>query len=529
MECCFSNSGIMEANQQACDTDKQRTRIPGTLPDRGSHNIKGDYTKMYLAHYELIEQPFQTSPDPKFLWLGRKHKEALDCLMDGILKSQGFLLLTGDIGSGKTTLVNFLVETLNDEITVVSIPDPDLEALEFFGFIAHSLELEREFNSKPAFLLSFLEFLIQCHKSMEYVLIIIDEAQKISLDMLDELCLILDIDRSYTNVLNILLVSQGDFKTILLDTDNVTLREKITVEYNLEPLTVAETREYIAYRLKVAGNGREIFSPNSMLEIFAFSKGYPRLINTICDRALLEGYSNNLQTITPEVIKACARELTLPGEAERSKVGAVEPRRRMTVKWRWLVALSLAMLIVLSKFSVPSTYYHDGLANMRMYYGQLFEESKTLLSELALSWTQMVEHLGSVLVKILPAEQEAKHSDLRASTQPRHSSEVEVTEAAICKDVVRLAPVRSGTRFAASLGKLYCFTRVTGAKSPTRITHVWYLEGTEKSRVNLAVNSANWRTYSMKIIRSSQVGAWQVEVLDSAGTVLKTLEFEVKP
>ena len=118
---------------------------------------------------------------------------------------------------------------------------------------------------------------------------------------------------------------------------------------------------------------------------------------------------------------------------------------------------------------------------------------------------------------------------LQATSQSQETSQLEVTAAAMCKNVVDLEPVDSGTSFPVSLGMLYCFTKVTAAQSPTQITHVWYFDGTERARVGLAVHSVSWRTYSSKIIQPHEMGAWSVDVLDSNGKVLRTLEFEVKP
>ena len=118
---------------------------------------------------------------------------------------------------------------------------------------------------------------------------------------------------------------------------------------------------------------------------------------------------------------------------------------------------------------------------------------------------------------------------LQATSQSQETSQLAVTAAAMCKNVVDLEPVDSGTSFPVSLGMLYCFTKVTAAQSPTQITHVWYFDGTERARVDLAVNSVSWRTYSSKIIQPHEMGAWSVDVLDANGKVVKTLEFEVRP
>jgi type II secretory pathway predicted ATPase ExeA len=466
---------------------------------------------MYKSYYNLTQRPFELSPDPKFLWLGEKHREALAILNYGDSHKQGFILLTGEVGTGKTTLINALVNSLDDDTIVALVSDPKVERIEFFNLVANSFNIKHAIQNKLDFITYFEEFLLSAHRNNKKIFLIIDEAQYISVDILEELNFIFDIDRNLTEILSILLVGQSEFSTILLNTNNLALRETITVELNLEPLRLGEVREYIEYRLKVAGNGREIFTSSSIREIYAFSKGCPRLINIICERALLTGYLDNLQTIMPEVIKECAQELTLPDEAERSEAGAPEPRRReWNIQRRRVVAISSSLLIILSGFLLTSKYHND-------YTGLEFSLTKT------------VQYLDSFVAKIPLPDLELWFRDQRDITQTKETSEVAVAVAAICKKVANLDPVGSGTSFAASLGKLYCFTKVTGAQSPTRITHVWYFEGTEKARVDLAVNSASWRTYSSKIVRPDQLGAWHVNVLDSVGTVLKTLKFEVKP
>jgi general secretion pathway protein A len=379
---------------------------------------------MYESYYNLTQRPFELSPDPKFLWLGQKHWEALAILKYGNSNKQGFILLTGEVGTGKTTLINALVNSLDDDTIVALVSDPKFERMEFFNLIANSFNIKHAVQNKLDFTTYFKEFLLSAHRNNKKIFLIIDEAQYISVDILEELSFILDIDRNLTEILSILLVGQSEFNTILLNTNNLALRETITVELNLEPLRLGEVREYIEYRLKVAGNGREIFTPSSIREIYAFSKGYPRLINIICDRALLTGYSDNLQTIMPEVIKECAQELTLPGEAERSEVGAPEPRRRKwSIQRRRVVAISSSLLIILSGFLLTSKYHNDYLANTRRYYGQLFEKSKALLPGLEFSYTKMVEYLDSFVAKIPLPDLELWFRDLRDITQTKETSQ----------------------------------------------------------------------------------------------------------
>ena len=290
---------------------------------------------MYLSLYHLKENPFQISTDPRFLWLGPKHEEGLATLRYGVLDKKGFLLLTGDVGTGKTTLVNALLNTLGKNTLVAVIRDPNLETLDFFNYISHAFNMGKEFNSKSSFLIYFEQFLNEVHAAGKTVLLIIDEAQRISQELLEEVRLLSNIERHDCKLLNIFFVGQIEFNDILLRPENRAIRQRITVNYTIPALTEAETGLYIQHRLEVAGEPEtgtkesveqdpgpseapEIFSPEAVQEIFSFSGGYPRLINIICDRCLLTGFVEDAATITPEIVRECREELRIP-ESELSR------------------------------------------------------------------------------------------------------------------------------------------------------------------------------------------------------------------
>jgi len=295
---------------------------------------------MYLSFYHLRENPFQISTDPKFLWLGPKHEEGLATLKYGVVDRKGFLLLTGDVGTGKTTLVNALLNTLGEDILVAVIRDPNLEPLDFFNYIAHAFKIGREFDRKGSFLIHFEKFLIEAHAAGRTVLLIIDESQRITQELLEEVRLLSNIERHDCKLLNIFFVGQIEFNDILLRSENRAIRQRITVNYTIPALTEAETGNYIRHRLEVAGlpadesaagqgqksetDGKgkdgpepptpqkEIFTPGAVQEIFSFSRGYPRLINVICDRCLLTGFVEDTPAITAEIVRECREELRIP-------------------------------------------------------------------------------------------------------------------------------------------------------------------------------------------------------------------------
>jgi general secretion pathway protein A len=190
---------------------------------------------MYLSHFGLKEKPFQISPDPRFLWLGETHKEALARLKFGIHDNRGFLLLVGDVGTGKTTLINGLLESLDENVLVATIPDPGLEKLDFYNFLLHAFNIDKQFTSKGDFLVHFIHFLHKANADKKRVLIIIDEAQRLDHEMLEEIRQLSNIETQSAKLLNIFLVGQIELNESLLETRNRALLQRITTRYNISP------------------------------------------------------------------------------------------------------------------------------------------------------------------------------------------------------------------------------------------------------------------------------------------------------
>ena len=283
---------------------------------------------MYETYYNLKAMPFQITTDPRFLWLGEKHAEALATLKYGILENKGFLLLTGDVGTGKTALINRLVKMIDVAAIVAKVPDPGLSSLDFFNFLAVEFKMNQKFDSKGAFLIQLKNFLYKAYANRKRVLLIIDEAQRLNHELLEQVRLLSNIELQNRKLINIFFVGQTEFGALLMEDRNRAVRQRITVSYHIEPLNEAESGEYIRHRLKVAGATREIFSKDAVREIFSFSNGYPRLINIICDHALLTGYASGLKSIDKKVIKECERELQIPLEVDteiKNGRGAPEP------------------------------------------------------------------------------------------------------------------------------------------------------------------------------------------------------------
>jgi type II secretory pathway predicted ATPase ExeA len=268
---------------------------------------------MYLDHFQIKEKPFLLNTDPRFLWLGTKHYDALKILEHGIKENKGLLLLTGEIGSGKTMLISALVSRLNyEEIAVARLPDPGLERREFFFLVARNFGIGRRVFSRESFTEAIDRFLSTLYIEEKKALLIVDEAQIMTSSILEEIRLLSNIEYQHKKLFNIFLVGQNEFNIILLKPEHRSLKERISTSYNLELLSESETAAYISHRLKIAGAKSPIFTDNAMREIHLFSNGSPRQINIISDIALVYGIENDKTLINREIIQACKNRVRVP-------------------------------------------------------------------------------------------------------------------------------------------------------------------------------------------------------------------------
>ena len=273
---------------------------------------------MYHVHYKLNQKPFQMTADPKFIWLGKKHAEALATLQNGLHQNKRILVLTGNVGTGKTAVVNTLLEKIDEDVIAVMIPDPALDPIDFYNILSNEFKMNKKFTSKEDFFSYIKAFLYKTSIQDKTILLIIEEAQRISHGLLEGLRQLSKIESSDTKPINIIMVAQNEFNAILNENRNSTFKRSIGVRYHLDPLNDSETDEYVNHRLKVAGSKKEIFSAEAKREIHCLSAGVPRLINAICDLALLSGYSSGKDSIDEKIIKECARELKISDKSEQT-------------------------------------------------------------------------------------------------------------------------------------------------------------------------------------------------------------------
>ncbi len=265
---------------------------------------------MYLSFYKIKEKPFSINTDPRFLWYGEKHGEALANLKYGLMEENGYVVMTGDAGTGKTTLVNALIETLDDNVLVAKISHPTFGADEFLYLVAKTYDSTVEVAGKADCWFFFKSFLQQAHAEGKTTTLIIDEAHRLPKASLEEIRLLSNIEQAYNKLINIFLVGQKELKLTLSSPECSALRQRITLFYDIQPLSEDETRDYVVHRLKVAGTEEQLFTFEAIHQIQNFTRGYPRLINIICDRAMLTGYLKEQKMIDAGIVSECAREIS---------------------------------------------------------------------------------------------------------------------------------------------------------------------------------------------------------------------------
>ena len=257
---------------------------------------------MYKAFYGFDSKPFSIVPNPDCLYMTSKHQLALTYLQYGIAENLGFILLTGDVGTGKTTLVRHILRQIDKEMEVAVIFNTQLSSNQLIEMILSEYELTPEPNNKAKNLDILNDFLIAQYAKQRRVMIIIDEAQNLSREVLEEVRMLSNLQSESQMLLQIMLVGQPELKTKIKSPELSQLTQRIAVNYHLGPLTREETGNYIAYRLTQAGGNPEIFLPEALDKIHEFARGIPRSINLLCDAALLYAFADELQTISCEII-----------------------------------------------------------------------------------------------------------------------------------------------------------------------------------------------------------------------------------
>jgi len=266
---------------------------------------------MYRRFFGLKDRPFSKTPDPRFLFLSQGHREALARLQYAV-EERDLVLLTGEIGCGKTTLSRALIDALGNEFQVLLLINPRLSPLEFLRSVAHRLKIDAPQRSKIDLLEQLGSRLFSLFQQGICPVLIIDEAQLIPhKETFDEIRLLTNFQLDDQNLISVVLMGQPELRKRLAHRAYEPLRQRIGMSYNLQPLTVPETAEYLAHRLQVAGRSGPLFSPAAIADIHAYAGGIPRKINHAASLALLEGFGRGLATIDEAVIGGILPELSL--------------------------------------------------------------------------------------------------------------------------------------------------------------------------------------------------------------------------
>jgi general secretion pathway protein A len=266
---------------------------------------------MYKTFYNLNRKPFEIIPDPSFYWVGDNQKEVLSLLRYGILDNKGFLLLTGDFGVGKTSLIKALTKSFDTEVLWAVIDDPSLERIDFYNDIARNFGIDKKFTSKVQFLIQFSHFLHKADDEKRKVLLLVDECHLLSQEMLEELRLLSNIEKADTKLINIFFVGESSFNELLSLPKNRAVRQRLSLAADIKPLTANETEDYIRHRLSVAGAEEKIFSSKACQKVHLYAAGVPLQINRICDAALKLGVSEEEPTISPAIIERCLNKVDM--------------------------------------------------------------------------------------------------------------------------------------------------------------------------------------------------------------------------
>jgi general secretion pathway protein A len=267
---------------------------------------------MYTSFFGLSEKPFAITPDPRYLYLSERHAEALAHLLYGINESGGFIQLTGEVGTGKTTVVRTLLSRVPHHADVAVILNPRVTPVEFLLTICEELGLpiaEADRNSVKQMVDALNQRLLSAHAEGRRVIVIVDEAQNLSAEVLEQVRLLTNLETPTQKLLQIILIGQPELRELLDRNDLRQLAQRITGRYHLKPLSREETQGYVRHRLRVAGASGEIFTPGALRELHRLSAGIPRVINVSCDRALLGAYTQETRKVSAALVRQAAGEV----------------------------------------------------------------------------------------------------------------------------------------------------------------------------------------------------------------------------
>ena len=329
---------------------------------------------MYEQFYGLNENPFSVTPNPNYVYLGENHREALAQLLYGVREKKGFIVITGEVGTGKTTLLHYLLNKMSEtnHARTAFLFNPKLTVRDFIQYILRDLGLEATKGTKTDYLQILHQYLLDAYQKNENVVLIVDEAQGLNPELLEEIRLLSNFETSTSKLLQIVLVGQPELNKTLAQPGFRQLKQRINMRYHLHPLSFTETKAYVEKRLRVAGANQPIFTEDAIKEIYHKSGGVPRLINILCDNALLSGYALEKRMVNHELIKEAAADL---------KLGSKFPKL-----WLWVIlsacVIGMVFLAIKFKQTGPMLDAFNRLLDGLRHIGGIAKEGLDYVSQL---------------------------------------------------------------------------------------------------------------------------------------------------
>ena len=326
---------------------------------------------MYQQYFHFNSPPFSIAPDPHFIFMSGHHQEGLALLLYGIKQGGGFVALTGEVGTGKTTLCHCLLEQLPENVNIALVLNPKLNTLELLATICDELQIEydEEKQSLKHLIDRLNKHLLAAHANNRKTILMIDEAQNLSLDVLEQIRLLTNLETSKSKLLQIILVGQPELKHLLEKPELRQLNQRITARYHLPPLSYSETQEYISHRLAISGGQAALFNRAAVKKVYKLSKGIPRLINVICDRALLGAYADNQKMVTAKTVVQAAHENFYPSYSP------ITPSIKKV-----LTSVSMLALLLIAVFFLPKENFLKDSVNLLPLNKKIVQEQKQPLT-----------------------------------------------------------------------------------------------------------------------------------------------------
>lgn len=268
---------------------------------------------MYEEFYQFNERPFTLAPDPSFLYLGKSHSRAMDILEYGIVSDAGITVISGEVGTGKTTIVRNLLDQLDENFTVGMITNTQKSFGDLIKWVLLSYDINTDESDHIKLYQKFVEFITKEHRAGRRVILIIDEAQNLGMDALEDIRMLTNINVDKTLVLQLVLVGQPELVELLRQKELRQFAQRVSADYFLEPLTFRETENYIKHRISVAGGDDNLFKQTAYATVYYHSGGIPRVINTICDMSLVYGFADEAPRISKEIVLDAIRDRKVGG------------------------------------------------------------------------------------------------------------------------------------------------------------------------------------------------------------------------